>query len=411
MDNKYSKHNYNYLPQHNKRCIRDHNPSFSSTLLDQIYRSIDETNDHHAANVDDELVFYKGTVMTVKEKQYIHTTVEARNEADFQRIQNWLEKRKGNTKTSEKSAAATDHMYQRKIGEKYDSFVNLNSSWSSSDSSSGGLFSSEAESNYGVSSRSSTTTTTTTTRLRPRPIKTSTDIKKILRDEERDNESGGVVKRSKLKALKIYGDLKKAKQPISPGSKIASFLNSLFTTGGNAKKGKTSGADSLNTSPACSTSRSCLSKSPGKLTNNGMKRSVRFYPVSVIVDEDCQPCGHKSLQHGHGIKNIADTDHKSYINEELVYHIRRKDQSVKEAARELLKNYQRKAEFQKELEEEYDDDDDDDAASYASSDLFELDNLNNDHNGIDVLGNYMEELPVYETTYLDPNQAIANISP
>lgn len=65
------------------------------------------------------------------------------------------------------------------------------------------------------------------------------------------------------------------------------------------------------------------------------------------------------------------------INIELIRD-RMIDQSVKEAARELLKNYQRKAEFQKELEEEYDDDDDDDAASYASSDLFELDNLNND---------------------------------
>lgn len=389
---KYGKHNFNYnynsLPEHNKRYIRHQNPSFSSILLDQIYRSIDETNDH------------KGTVK--KKKHFIH---EAEDEADFQRIENWMEKRKGSEKkiitkttTSHEKSAGCDHMHTKKIGEKFGSFVNLNSSWSSSESSSGGLFSSEAESNYGVySSRSSSTTTT----FRPKPVKTSTDNEKILRDEERDHVSGGVVKRSKLKALKIYGDLKKAKQqPISPGAKLASFLNSLFTTGGgNAKKGKIPGADSLNSSPACSTSRSCLSKSPGKLSSNGTKRSVRFYPVSVIVDEDCQPCGHKSLQHGHGVKNIAVSDNKNCINKELMYHIRRKDQSVEEAARELLKNYQRKVECQMELEDE--DDDDDDDASYASSDLFELDNLNNDNN-------YMEELPVYETTYLDTNRAIAN---
>lgn len=397
---KYKEHNYNYLMEHNNRYLRDQNPSFSSTLLDHIYRSIDENNDH------------KGTVKTVKKKkkQFIHTPVEAEEgKANFQRIENWMEKIKGGEKTkkmtSEQLAASTDHMYTTKTGEKYGSFLNLNSSWSSSDSSSGGLFSSEAEeSNYGVPSRSSSTTT-----YRPKPVKTSTDIEKISRDEERDHESGGVVKRSKLKALKIYGELKKAKQPTSPGAKLASFLNSLFTTGGgNVKKGKISGADSLNASPACSTSRSCLSKSPGKLSNNGTKRSVRFYPVSVIVDEDCQPCGHKSLQHGHGIKITAVSDNKNCKNEQLRYHIRRKDQSVEEAAKELLKNYQRKVERQMELENE---DDDDDDASYASSDLFELDNLNNiDNNGIDVLGNYMEELPVYETTYLDTNLAIANNS-
>ncbi|KAK1362756.1 Corepressor interacting with RBPJ 1-like [Heracleum sosnowskyi] len=390
---KYGKHNYNYLPEHNRTYIRDQNPSFSSSLLDQIYRSIDETNDH------------KGTVKPVKKKkQFVHP---AEDGADFQRIENWMEKRKGSEKitktTSEKSGASTDHMYSRKIGEKYGSFVKLNSSWSSSDSSSGGLFSSEAESNYGASSRSSSTST-----CKPKPVKTSTDIDKILRDEVRDHDSGSVVKRSKLKALKIYGDLKKAKQPISPGAKLASFLNSLFTTGGgNAKKGKTPGVhhDSLNSSPACSTSRSCLSKSPGKLSNNGTKRSVRFYPVSVIVDQDCQPCGHKSLQHGHGVKNIAVSDNKNCINEEVMYHMRRKDQSVEEAARELLKSYQRKVECQMQVEDE---DDDDDDASYASSDLFELDNLNNENYGIDVSGNYMEELPVYETTYLDTNRAIAN---
>ncbi|KAL8118801.1 protein BIG GRAIN 1-like A [Apium graveolens] len=391
----YRRHNYNYLQENNNRYVRDRSPSFSSTLLDQIYRSIDETNDH------------KGTaVKTVKKKkQFIHTSAEAEDEVDFQRIENWMDKRKGIeniTKTTSGKSAVIDHMSTRKFGENYGSFVNLNSSWSSSDSSSTGVFSSEAESNYGASSRSSSTTT-----FRPKPNKASTDIEKNLRDEERDHESEGVVKRSKLKALKIYGDLKKAKQPISPGAKLANFLNSLFTTGGgNIKKGKIPGADSSNSSPACSTYRSCLSKSPGKLSNNGMKRSVRFYPVSVIVDEDCQPCGHKSLQHGHGVKNIAVSDNKKCKNEQPMYHIRRKDQSVEEAARELLKNYQRKVECQMELEDE--DDDGDDGASYASSDLFELDNLNNDNYGIDVSGNYMEELPVYETTYLDTNRAIAN---
>ncbi|BAU02164.1 hypothetical protein VIGAN_11161000 [Vigna angularis var. angularis] len=44
-----------------------------------------------------------------------------------------------------------------------------------------------------------------------------------------------------------------------------------------------------------------------------------------------------------------------------------------------------------------------DAANYSSSDLFELDHLS-------VMGNnrYREELPVYETTHVNTNRAIAN---
>ena len=48
------------------------------------------------------------------------------------------------------------------------------------------------------------------------------------------------------------------------------------------------------------------------------------------------------------------------------------------------------------------DDEDGDAASCSSSDLFELDHLA-------LIGNerYQEELPVYETTHIDINLAIA----
>jgi hypothetical protein len=92
---------------------------------------------------------------------------------------------------------------------------------------------------------------------------------------------------------------------------------------------------------------------------------------------------------------------------------------IEEVARDLLKNYQKKKEEQFDHmstdlcndnthqvcseEEEEESDDDDDIASCASSDLFELDNLS-------VVGieRYREELPVYETTHLGTNRAIAN---
>ncbi|KAM3267858.1 protein BIG GRAIN 1-like A [Capsicum chacoense] len=192
----------------------------------------------------------------------------------------------------------------------------------------------------------------------------------------------GFVK-TKSKALKIYGDLKKVKQPISPGGKLASFLNSLFTPG-NAKKPKVSSnsgnASSSTCSSASSFSRSCLSK----------------------IDEDCQPCGHKNLYDDkipnteQSVKNIRNS-----VNEELKFHAMEKNRRVEEAAKDLLRNSQIK---NMEIFD-YEDDDDDDAASCASSDLFELDNLS--AIGIDS-NRYLEELPVYETTHLDTNRAIAN---
>jgi len=96
-----------------------------------------------------------------------------------------------------------------------------------------------------------------------------------------------------------------------------------------------------------------------------------------------------------------------------------KSRRVEEAAREFLKEYHRSqkrsnfinfrdfpnnvAEDKDEDEDDDDTDDDDDAASYSSSDLFELDHLS-------VMGNnrYREELPVYETTHVSTNRAIAN---
>ncbi|KAJ7011587.1 protein BIG GRAIN 1-like B [Populus alba x Populus x berolinensis] len=281
-----------------------------------------------------------------------------------------------------------------------------NSSSSSSESSCGGGFSSsESESIYGVNSSRSSTTSYTMQRPKPRNYAPNQKAK-----------SEGSFVKTKSKALKIYGDLKKVKQPISPGRRLASFLNSLFTTG-NAKKAKIStpggsyeerklkSEQASTCSSASSFSRSCLSKTPssrgGKLSsNNGAKRSVRFYPVSVIVDEDCRPCGHKNL-YGSDRQEMSSTlvaaavttatrNNVPTSDEELKLHVMNENRRIEEVARDLLKNYQKKK------EEQFD-------PSCASSDLFELDNLS-------VIGieRYREELPVYETTHLGTNRAIAS---
>ena len=158
-------------------------------------------------------------------------------------IEKWMEK-----KVSEKVVVRRKSVvdFERRPRNDRDSF--LNSTSSSSDSSSGGGFSSsEAE-----SVRSSVF-------QRPKPIRTSTSVppdsnhhhhnRLMFNDYHVGNciappkpkNEGGFVK-TKSRALKIYGDLKKVKQPISPGGRLASFLNSLFTAGA-AKKAKISSSE------------------------------------------------------------------------------------------------------------------------------------------------------------------------
>lgn len=407
--------------------------SFSSSLLDAIYRSIDQG--------DDEMVIYReGT----RKKSYggvdaddaganVRRGVLSKSDeemANFQRacmIEKWMEK-----KVSEKAVGRRKSVADLQV--KKPRKDRENSSWSSSDSSCGaaaaGFFSSSEAESFTVQ--------------RPMPIRTGFEKEKIggnRRDSEQKPKIEGGFSKTKLRALKIYGDLKKVKQPISPGGKLAGFLNSLFA-GGNMKKDKivanSDDSPSLKStnastcSSASSFSRSCLSKTPSSRGKHaaGAKRSVRFSPVSVIVDEDCQPCGHKSLHseissnnYNYNKKQTSNFDAaKNYsninsirnvINEELMAHVVEKNRRVEEVARDLLRNYQRKNQvgYEHELsfyhlrkshvknevyDQDFDDEEEDDAASCASSDLFELDNLS-------AIGmeRYREELPVYETTRLN----------
>ncbi|KAL6961793.1 hypothetical protein U1Q18_026846 [Sarracenia purpurea var. burkii] len=415
-------------------------PSFSSSLLDAIYRSIDGAGE--GEEEEEQVVLCRETMRKKQSNFDVKGSGVGGGRGGFDdvadmaglrracMIEKWMER-----KVSEKVLIRRNSVADFETKSRNTLF--LNSSSSSSDSSSGGGFSSsEAGSIYGVSSFS-----------RPKPIRTSvssTQPEKLFNkrgselkvfencrqeknyssSHQKPKHENGFVK-TKSKAMKIYGDLKKVKQPISPGGRLASFLNSIFTSG-TAKKAKinsspTAAAAAANGScgdttsetaksksvpayaSACSSassfSRSCLSKTPSSRPklSNGTKRSVRFYPVSVIVDEDSRPCGHKSLEAA-VVRNS--------INEELKLRIMEKNQRVEEVARDLLKNYQKKVEYDRfsmRNARGFENDDDDDAASCASSDLFELDNLS----AIGI-ARYREELPVYETTRLDTNRAIAN---
>ncbi|XWS16185.1 hypothetical protein CRYUN_Cryun34aG0063300 [Craigia yunnanensis] len=405
------------LPREDQYRNRRENPSFSSTLLDAIYRSIDESN---GSKGEEELIFYRET--TMRKKHNNNSSLKEKEMTSLQRacmIEKWMEKKVScDNKVVIRRKSMADS--ERNSRNDFDPML-LNSSSSSSDSTWGGRFSSsEPDSFYGAKSRSSSSSSSHYTTHRPKPIRTSVSARPQVENSfhvatQKPKNEGGFV-RTKSKALKIYSDLKKVKQPISPGGRLASFLNSLFTAG-NAKKAKISlsgyeerklkSEQATSTcSSASSLSRSCLSKTPSS-RGNGTKRSVRFCPVSVILDEDSRPCGHKHILYENDQTSI-----RKPSNKEIEFRIMEENCRVVEAAKDLLKSFQKK-------KEEYDmrdicngngessddegDDDDEDAASYASSDLFELDNLS--AIGIE---RYREELPVYETTHLDTNRAIAN---
>ncbi|KAL0341847.1 UNVERIFIED_CONTAM: protein BIG GRAIN 1-like A [Sesamum calycinum] len=336
---------------HYSHRTSSNNPSFSSTLLDSIYRSIDQG--------EEELVIYR-EAMRKKQQTFgseagadakVRGVFKSEEEmANFQRacmIEKWMEK-----KVSEKVVVRRKSDLQTKKPRK----EREHSTSSSSDSScggGGGFFSSSEAESFPVQ--------------RPKPVRTAglgfdkeklrnnhRDLEFNRRDrrglgdelEQKPKNEGGFSK-TKSRALKIYGDLKKVKQPISPGSKLASFLNSLFT-GGNLKKPKIAGNSDIDSpslkstnastcSSASSFSRSCLSKTPssrGK-SSGGTKRSVRFSPVSVIVDEDCQPCGHKSLHDRKQTSNyeVAKNSMRTVIKEELMVHVMEKNRRVEEVER------------------------------------------------------------------------------
>ncbi|KAK7388243.1 hypothetical protein VNO78_23054 [Psophocarpus tetragonolobus] len=372
---------------------RRRTPSFSSSLLDAIYRSIDESktnlHDHQQLPLFDQTSHrFSSEKVAKKERMNLRRAVM---------LEDWMEKHGSHSHASQL----------------------LNSSSSSSECSSGGIFS------------SSETDTATFKKQRPRPTSDKKKKKQDHRTSENQNKEGGFA-RTKLRALKIYGELnQRVKQPISPGSRIASFLSSIFNSQ-NVKKAKMcyvgavedvsfdhkSKSPSFSSTPSSFSRRSCISKTPSsakKSNNSGVKRSVRFYPVSVILGEDSQPpSSHKcnniyekdpslsvrKITTSSSIKDINNTD-------------RVKENGTEEAAaRGFVKGYRNsgKGEFDfrgfygnevNENDDDEEEEDDDDDVSCSSSDLFELDHLIG-------AARYQEELPVYETTNLETNKAIAS---
>ncbi|KAL2553808.1 hypothetical protein Fot_07427 [Forsythia ovata] len=338
-------------------------PSFSSSLLDSIYQSIDES---------------KG----IKEHQEIedfdvhrkNNAVQAENEIEsFRRailIEKWMEN------YSSSSSTPTPRHFASNSG-------------SSTDSS---MFS---------SSKSTPKSSVLSTDQKQKPGK-------ILQFETTPNHEGGYTK-TKLRALKIYGDLKKVKEPISPGRKITNFLNSIFSPRKLKKNQVMEERSSVRKSrpmkdtTTCSlASRSCLRQTPSSSRGNKSKRSVRFGPVSAVVDEDSPYVQHQytnshlsstglSSTRPRGRKSIYDYDYSSStapMPNVGSQFIKKNIESLRLQEVKNLTKYGFRDQF-------YENESDLDNKSCTSSDLFEL-----DHTVRVGIGAYEEELPVYGTTSL-----------
>ncbi|KAJ4830846.1 hypothetical protein Tsubulata_028536 [Turnera subulata] len=439
------------------------NPSFSSSLLDEIYRSIDEGDTKHEG-----FKFCRET-MQQKPNKGAGVKTERGNGREEERsalhraclIEKWMDQKVSQKVSTQQQRrpSLTDYGRKLQLEQELDQDTMFFSSGScSSECSSGGFSSSDTDSIYGVKSRASSCALP-----RPKPVRTSVSVRsektertgRALFYEQREVHMfddyhhyssaseqtprlDETLIKSKSRALKIYSNLKKVKQPISPGGKLSNFINSIFNSGTTKKPKNTTtsvgnfeddrklkSGQASTCSSASSFSRSCLSKhspSTREKLRNGVKRTVRFYPVSVIVDEDSRPCGHKSLYEDESESSLMSVSLPTAWkigkspsrknNDEQKYQVVEKSWRVEEVAREFLKDYHHQNQQKKkkndvimiDVNDRYEDEDeDDDAASYSSSDLFELDHLA-------VRGNnrFCEELPVYETTHVDTNRAIAS---
>nr|XP_043627812.1 protein BIG GRAIN 1-like A [Erigeron canadensis] len=392
---------YNWDKSHNedKKPKRNtQNPSFSSSLLDEIYRSIDGS--------DEKFGEFKLRKPKVVKKQSVKNggggrlksgnVVEDEEIASFRRaclVEKWMDMKSTNEKvvTSRRGTTSLSEFDRKLVLDNDPMFFSSGSS--SSDSSFG--WHSEAEvvkpkpSCFGPLNR-------------PKQVKTSRSVDKKQQNEvyqfdddqtDKHDDDSGLI-RSKSRALKIYTSLKKVKQPISPGGRLTTFLNGLFTNG-HAKKSKdstleerisqtrierTSKSTNVSTcSSASSFSRSCLNKNAPRSRdqiNNGTQRSVRF-----LDHEDPRPHSQKNVYNKQRFEKMPSTFPWPRLE--------------KPDLKEYLKKYD---------DTKFDsDDEDEDMASDSSSDLFELDHL-----AIFKKEQYCEELPVYETTHLSTNRAIAS---
>ncbi|CAA2989686.1 Hypothetical predicted protein [Olea europaea subsp. europaea] len=289
--------------------------SFSSSLLDAIYRSIDDSKGLEEEQVGD-FVFHR-----TKNVAKVEEEIESCRQAIM--IEKWMDN----------CSSITPRNFASNSGSSTDSSMFLSS-----------IFTGKK-----LNQRRNL--------ILERPCNIST---------LETGRKGGFVRTKS----KIFRESKKVKEPYSPGAKIANFLNSIFSprnlkkNNGTEERNSVRKSKSMKDKTTCSlASRSCLSRTMS-LRVSKSKKSVQFSSVSNTIVEES-----KFIK-----KNI-----------------------------DIFRDYEGTS-FQKhEFREIYEDDSDVDDKSCASSDLFELENI-----GRVGIRSYEEDLPVYGTTSLKMNKAIAS---
>uniref|UniRef100_A0A803KR41 Uncharacterized protein n=1 Tax=Chenopodium quinoa TaxID=63459 RepID=A0A803KR41_CHEQI len=156
-----------------------------------------------------------------------------------------------------------------------------------------------------------------------------------------------------------------------------------------------------------------MSKTPSS-AGRFERRSVRFCPVSTVIAATTTVADDREYNEGkrddRWREKATARGNSTLKNDEFKVQISEKQRRVEEVAKELLKNYHHGRIYQNDESNKcknrrFEDEDEDDA-SCCSSDLFELEHLL--EVGSDHHRRYREELPVYETTHVHTNRAIAN---
>ncbi|KZV50164.1 hypothetical protein F511_21925 [Dorcoceras hygrometricum] len=341
-------------------------PSFSSILLDEIFRSTDTSSETAT-----DLKFYSEKPVKMQQIFSAHTD-ERSYSGEHEEVGScrkacldgkWAKKEEHNGKFLAGKKPPLTPSFERK------SFQDKDLLFFSSTT----LSASETESF--VSSKNSCFSTVARP---PKPVKILAKTKQeeglSYNDQKNKRETKNLMIKSKSRASKIYTNFMNMKQPVSPGGKLTSFINSLFSNT-NRKESRTNegppfedpkkssiASYSIPSSASSFSRSSSLVDNLPKLTKkvrNGVQRRAAFDTVSVILDEDLRLFGHNSLDNeifGRSAMVVkgGNSDVKCYQNQ------RKEDCSV----------------FAKPWEGEDDKYDNNyDGISDSSSDLFELDHL------------------------------------
>ncbi|KAI4376445.1 hypothetical protein MLD38_014206 [Melastoma candidum] len=354
-------------------------PSFSSTLLDEIYRSFD----HVGCRLDGpRLASFQGMGIPPSRLEGNRRENLGGGKALDSRMQ-----------ASGRHSLREFHAKTRDFDHDHDAAVYCSSTSISSDSSYGGFSSSDSDSLHHAKTK-----TLCFAPLKLRPVKTHATPARMVKEGLGDGGGGalfdgdseeGVL--SKSRVSKVYETLKKVRQqPVSAGGRLTNILSSIFPSS-NKKKGRPKDEGCLERKPKSgqgqiSTCSSATSFSRARASGSFSSRSA-----TVPVREDLRDrAGTRSVR----FSPVVGEDHPHHL---CCRTFQRNDTEgrVEFGSRRTVTTAKNLAELKKKWDNEHNqvhqaesledimrrnqatpgDAVDDDASSCSSSDLFEIDHL------------------------------------